>query len=120
MRETVSVKIYTIVRTYANSDAGIYPDPAATDSYLSIEKAREELARLTAEEKEILDSRFDTVEEGEDYWEAYEDGYAAGHFSRIEIVTTELRDLSEGPPCGESAAILSQVREWLIRPVGEK
>ncbi len=28
-------------------------------------------------------------------WEAYEDGYAAAHFTRLEIVTSEFVDSSE-------------------------
>ena len=41
-------------------------------------------------EKERLDKRYDSEESGEDYWEAYQEGYATALFTRLEVVSSDL------------------------------
>ncbi len=84
------VQLYTIIRSGADADRGIFVDFSPEGSYFSRERAREELARLVEEEVKTLGESYDTIDEGEDYWEACEEGYAAAHFTRLEIVTSEL------------------------------
>ena len=91
-----AVTVYTIVRTGADADRGCFPPPQAEGSYLSPQRAETELQKLVKAEKEDLDSRYDSEEAGEDYWEAFQDGYAAALFTRLEIVTSEL----SLPPAG--------------------
>lgn len=88
--QEAGTKIYTIVATGVDVDRGYFPNPSARGSYLSLPKAREELARMIAEEQQELNERYNAEDRCEDFWEAYEDGYAAGRFSRLEILTTEL------------------------------
>lgn len=87
---------YTIIRSYADADHGIFTNPYPEGSYFSRERARDELARLVEEELKTLSESYDKIEEDEDSWEAYEDGYAAANFTRLEIVTSELVDSPEG------------------------
>lgn len=84
--------VYTIVSTGVDADRGFFPDPSTRGSYLSPERAREELERLIAEEKDELDDRYDKEDRGEDYWEMFRDGYAAALFSRLEILSSELHN----------------------------
>lgn len=101
----LGTKIYTIVATGIDIDKGYFPDPSTRGSYLSLPRAREELARMIVEEKAELDERYDTENRCEDFWEAYEDGYAAGRFSRLEILISELDvELTEGKPPSEQAS----------------
>ncbi len=86
--------VYTIVSTGVDVDRGFFPNPSTRGSFLSETRAREELDRLIAEEKDELDDRYDKEDRGEDYWEMYRDGYAAALFSRLEILASELN--SEG------------------------
>lgn len=88
--------IYTIVQTAVDVDGGLFSDPVALGSYLSINQARKRLRELIAEEKETLSSRYDTENLSDDCWEAYEDGSAASCFIRIEILTSELSCSEEG------------------------
>lgn len=46
---------------------------------------------LVEAEKKELSPRCNKIDEGDSAWEAYEDGYAAAHFTRFEILTSELR-----------------------------
>ncbi len=82
--------VYTIVSTGVDVDRGFFPNPSTRGSYLSEARAREELDRLIAKEKDELDDRYDKEDRGEDYWEMYRDGYAAALFSRLEILSSEL------------------------------
>lgn len=84
------IMVYTIVSTGADADRGFFPAPSTRGSYLSLVLAREELERLIIEEKDELDDRYDKEERGEDYWEMFQDGYAAALFSRLEILPSEL------------------------------
>ncbi len=90
MEEDRGIPIYTIVATGADADRGFFPDPEVRGSYRSIEAARTELAQQIKRERLELDDRYDEINEGEDYWEAYQDGYAAALFSRIEILSSTL------------------------------
>ncbi len=82
--------VYTIVSTGVDADRGFFPDPSTRGSYLSLKRAREELERLIIEEKDELDDRYDKEDRGEDYWEMFQNGYAAALFSRLEILSSEL------------------------------
>lgn len=86
------VRLYTIIRSGANADRGIFTNPYPEGSFFSRERAREKLAQLVEEEKTGLSERLDCIEEDEDFWEACEDGYAAAHFTRLEIIISELAD----------------------------
>lgn len=90
------VELYTIIRSGADADRGIFQNPYPEGSYFSRERAREELTRLIEEELKTLSESYDKIEEDEDSWEACEDGYAAAHFTRLEIITSELVDSPEG------------------------
>lgn len=85
-----AINIYTIVLTGIDTDRGLFPDPSAAGSYLSLDRARAELERLISEKKETLDGRYDCEERGEDSWEAYMDGYAAALCTRVEILTSQI------------------------------
>lgn len=93
--------IYTIVSTGIDTDRGFFPDPSARGSYLSQARAREELERLIIEEKKELDDNYNAEDRGEDFWEAYEEGYAAARFSRLEILTSALEGCSLTDPWDE-------------------
>ena len=84
------VTIYTIVRTGTDLDHGSFPTPIAEGSYLSHLRAKLHLQRLICAEKALLDSRYDSEDQGEDYWEAYQNGWASALFSRLEILQTAL------------------------------
>ena len=64
-------------------------------SFLDIETARAELRRLVEKEKEEMEIHFDEElyreEYDDDFWEAYQEGYAAAWFSRLEILPSELK-----------------------------
>jgi len=57
-----------------------------------MESAQKILDRLIAAEEQELDDRYDQVERGDDFWEAYQDGEAASCFSRFDVLTSELQD----------------------------
>jgi len=83
-------KIYTIVRTGCDADHCLFPDPSAEGSYLAQSVAIKELERLIEEEKKTVSPRFDHEDRGETWWEMNEDGLAALHFVRLEIVESRL------------------------------
>lgn len=83
-------KIYTIVHTATDIDKGVFQSPCASASYLSLAAAQAEMERQIADERDQLDASYDCEERGSDYWEMYQNGYAAAGFSRIEIIMTEL------------------------------
>lgn len=87
--------VYTIVRTGADADRGFFPPPMTEGSYLDIEIARAELRRLVEQEKESMELPFDEElyreEYGDDFWEAYQEDYAAAWFRRLEILSSELK-----------------------------
>lgn len=86
-------EIYTVVTTSADTDRGNFQDPTPAGSYFSPQRAQEGMARLIEAEKETLDTeRYDSEEQSDTVWYAYQDGYAAACFVRIEIVTSLLMD----------------------------
>lgn len=89
-QEAPKVTLYIIIRTGADVDHGSFPAPTVEGGYLSPLRAKLAFQRLIREEKKKLDSRYNRVEQGEDYWEAYQDGYAAALFSRLEVLRTDL------------------------------
>ena len=82
--------IYTIIRSGCDMDHDYFPCPSAEGSYLEERVAIKELERLIAEEKNDISPRFDYEDRGETWWEMNEDGLAAVHFTRLEIVESEL------------------------------
>ena len=92
MREQKSncIRIYTLVETGVDADRGCFPSPSTMGSYLTLSRAQMELAALIAEKKETLDDRYNREERGDDHWEAFEEGYAAARFVRIDILPSEL------------------------------
>ena len=88
--------VYTIVYAAADSDKGGYPISEARGSYLSLAFAREELERQITAEKAELDDRYDCEERNGDYWEMYQDGYAAAAYSRLQILATTLHPERSG------------------------
>lgn len=82
--------IYTIVRSGCDMDRGAFPEPTAEGSYLVKDAAIKELDRLVEEEKKVISPRFDHEERGKTWWEVNEDGRAAVHFTRLEIMESEL------------------------------
>lgn len=92
-------KVYTIVHTSADAEKGRYPDADPRGSYLSWKRARQELERMVEEEKNEMDIPFDAElyreECGNDYWEAYQEGYAASWFTRFDILTSTLHEIDD-------------------------
>lgn len=86
----LEIPVYTIVRTGTDSDRGLFPGPQTEGSFLSLRRARAELKKMIEAEKDELDDRYDSMECGEDHWEAFQDGYAAALFTRLEIVSSNL------------------------------
>lgn len=86
--------VYTIVHTSADADKGSFPPMEVKMSCLSPVQARAALERYVDEEKGSIKFSFD--EElyrercGDDFWDAYQEGYAAGWFTRFEIVSSPL------------------------------
>ena len=91
---------YTIVHSWADADQGEFPSPSGAATFTDREKARAELNRLVTEEKENMEIPFSKElyreEYGDDFWEAYRDGYAAGWFTRYEIIESPLFMDKEG------------------------
>lgn len=87
---SINIPTYTIIKTGADADRACFPDPEVKGCYLSLACARAEFARLVDAEKQALDERYNSIDDGEDYWEAYQDGYASLCFSRIDLLTSEL------------------------------
>ena len=91
---------YIIVHSWADADQGEFPSPSGVATFTDREKARAELNRLVTEEKENMEIPFSKElyreEYGDDFWEAYRDGYAAGWFTRYEIIESPLFMDKEG------------------------
>ena len=96
MREHIT--IYTIMRIGADADRGSFPPASAEGSFLSMEAAQTHLQELIRKEKDEMYIPFDEKdyreEQDDTFWEAYEDGYAAAWFTRLEIVKSELMEES--------------------------
>lgn len=102
-------QIYSVVHTAVDNERGYYPDPEIKGSFWSLEAAREEMEKLIVLEEDELDSRYDTRERKTDVWEAYQNGCAVVCFSRIEIISSVLKDQS-----GCAQANLERVRALRI------
>jgi len=89
-KKNVPIIAYTIVHTAVDVDQGHFPAPVGIVTYMDQSLARAELYRLVEKEKEEMNIPFDTEayreEYNDDFWEAYQDGYAAGWFTRYEII----------------------------------
>lgn len=85
-------KIYTIVSTGVDVDRGFFPNPTAHGSYLSLKRAKEEMAQLIEAEMDELDDRYNQEDRSDTYWEMYMEGYANSLFVRIEILSSQLMD----------------------------
>lgn len=85
---------YTIIHTGADADQGYFPPPTGMGTFFDLELARKELKRLAEEEKKILEislSAGESREEyGDDFWEAYQEGYAAGWYTRYAILESPM------------------------------
>ena len=94
MQET---KLFTIIRTSARADRGDFPPPSAEGSYHDVELAQKAMQALVRTEKAQMDIPFSEDEYREEsgplFWEAYQDGYAAGWFTRYEIVESICKDV---------------------------
>ena len=82
--------IYTIVRTGCDAGHGVFPDPIAESSFASRERAEHELDRLIEKEKRFISPQYDYEDRGETWWEMNESCVAAVHFTRLEILESEL------------------------------
>ncbi len=84
--------VYTIVATGVDLHRDYFPTPEVRGTCISLESAQKILDRLIEAEKRDLDERYNQIERGEDFWEAYQDGEAASCFSRFDILSSELQD----------------------------
>ena len=93
-------KVYTIVHSWANAGKADFSSPEGRGSYLTPETARKEMAVMVELEKEDMEFPFKKElyreEYGDDFWEASCDGYAAGWFTRYEIIESPLFMEKEG------------------------
>ena len=77
------ITIYTIIHATPQQMIGL-------GSYQTLDAAREELKKQILAEKNAVSADYDCEEYGEDFWEVYQDGFAAAAFSRLEIVPAML------------------------------
>ena len=83
-----------IVHTAANADKGDFPGPEGLETFLCKDRAILRLRELVEKKKEEMTFPYDEElyreEYGDDFWEAYCDNYAAGWFTRYEIIESPL------------------------------
>ena len=77
------ITIYTIVHATPQQLVG-------RGSYQTLAAARTELEKQISAEKKLISTDYDCEEYGEDFWEVYQDGFAAAAYSRLEIVPAML------------------------------
>lgn len=77
------ITIYTIVHSTPQQMAG-------RGSYQTLTAARRELEKQIQAEKKVVPAEYDCEEQGEDFWEVYQDGFAAAAYTRLEIVPAML------------------------------
>ena len=86
--------LYTIIHTSADADQGHFPPPTGMGTFFDLDFARKELKRLAEEEKKNLEIPFSAgecrEEYGDGFWEAYQEGHAAGWYTRYEILESPL------------------------------
>ena len=94
---------YIIVHTWADADQNVFSSLEGKGTYLSLQTARREMARLAEQEKCEMVIPFEQdlyrEEHGDDFWEAYQDGYAAGWFTRYEIIESPIYEEKETGSC---------------------
>lgn len=94
---------YTIVHIWADADQNVFSSLEGKGTYLSLQTARREMARLAEQEKCEMVIPFEPdlyrEEYGDDFWEAYQDGYAAGWFTRYEIIESPICEEKETESC---------------------
>ena len=84
--------IYTIIYAASNAEDGRFYTSNARGSFLSLAAARRELKEQITAERKLIPEDYDCEEYGEDFWEVYQDGFAAAAYSRLEIVPAMLCD----------------------------
>ena len=77
------ITVYTIIHLTPQKTEG-------RGSYQTLAAARKELKKQIQTEKASVPADYDCEEHGEDFWEMYQDGYAAASYSRLEIVPAML------------------------------
>ena len=77
------ITIYTIVHATPQQMVG-------RGSYQTLAAAQKELEKQIRAEKKVVPADYDCEEMGEDFWEVYQDGYAAAAYSRLEIIPAML------------------------------
>ena len=77
------ITIYTIIHATPQQMIGL-------GSYQTLDAARKELEKQIQVERNVVPADYDCEEYGEDFWEVYQDGFAAAAFSRFEIVPAML------------------------------
>lgn len=77
------ITIYTVIHATPQQMVGC-------GSYQTLAAARKELEKQIRAEREVIPADYDCEEQGEDFWEIYQDGFAAAAFSRLEIVPAML------------------------------
>lgn len=77
------ITIYTIIHATPQQMAG-------RGSYQTLDAARKELEKQIQAEKKVVPAEYDCEEHGEDFWEVYQDGFAAAAYTRLEIVPAML------------------------------
>ena len=77
------ITIYTIVHATPQQMVG-------RGSYQTLAAAQKELEKQIRAEKKVVPADYDSEEQGENFWEMYQDGFAAAAFSRLEIVPAML------------------------------
>ncbi|MBR2895031.1 MAG: hypothetical protein IKC03_05160 [Oscillospiraceae bacterium] len=87
-----SITIYTIIHAASSAENGMVICSTARGSYLSLAAARRELKKQITAERKLIPEDYDCEESGEDFWEVYQDGFAAAAYSRLEIVPAMLYD----------------------------
>lgn len=81
-------KAYIIVQTWAEE----FVQGSTSINYVSLNRdaALIEFNKQVEGEKESDDGKYDTTEEYEGYYEAYNDGCAAESFNKLELVECEI------------------------------
>ena len=82
--------IYTILYVSSDAEEGEFIVSKSTGAYLTLDAARRELAKQIEAKKKTLPSNYDCQDQGENFWTAYQDGFAAAAYSKLEIVPTTL------------------------------
>lgn len=88
--DSKTIVLQTIIQTAVDVDKCIFDPPTTIGSFLTLERAVSELEELIPMARKKLDDRYDMESRDTRYWEAYQDGYAASCFLRLDIVPTEM------------------------------